>query len=535
MKTQLLKLLGLTFALFLFMNTNFAQDVSVEWGPIQKEIKGSYIYGLIDRDDEGFMMVRIKSGGIFSSSKYFFERYDAENKVAFVKEFKLENAQKKECSLEDVLPIKNGYVVFSSYYDSKSDKKILYGQTYDKSGSKISDMSEMDEIESKKKSNSGNFANMISEDGSKILVYHNEPYEKNKNERFNYKVYDNTLKLIWEKQVELPHKDKDVSLSNYTIDNDGYVFAMERIQSKIKVTGLFAKDKLVYDYRLITYDYKKDIINEVPLKLGGAKFVTNVTYLIDNKSGKIFVTGFYGNQEFSGIAGSIYLRIDKKTFKTEHESTSAFTKEFIKKAYENLVSEKKAKKATNLSTDYDLKKIIIKEDGGIMLIAEEYFVQVVTTTTTSSNGVTTTRTTYHYYYRNIIVLDLTSDGTIRMASVVPKSQHSVNDGGPYSSFISTLHNNKLYFWFNDNPKNTSPKTKPDKKGKYVMTQPKKAMVTMVTMDMDGSINTETFFKSKNDTKTILKPKLHYVFNPSRILVYAELKSNYKFGFFNLSK
>ncbi len=519
----------------LFAKPLLAQEVNVEWGPLQKEIKGSYIYKIINNDDKGFNLVRIKSGGFFSSSKYYFERVNADNAVEWTTEFLVENNQKKECALENVLPIKGGFIVFMSYYDSKADKNIFYGQTYDENGKSTSNAEEMDEISSKKRRNSGEFSTLISDNGTKILVYRQEPYEKNKNEKFNYKVFDNSLKLLWEKPVELPYKDKDVSIFSYTLDNEGYVYALEKIENTIKVSGLFAKDKKVYDFKVITFDYKKDKLDEIPLKLGGARFVTDVTFTIDNAKGKILVTGFFANKEYAGIAGSIFMRIDKKTFKVEHENAAAFDKEFITKAYANLLSEKKAKKQKNLSSSYDLKQIIIKSDGGIILVAEEYFVEVVTYTTTSANGVSTTRTTYYYNYRNIVVIDLNQDGTIRMASVVPKYQYSINDGGPYASFISTYYNDKLYFWYNDNPKNTSAKTKPDKKGKYIMNKPKNAMVTMAVLDKEGNLTQEAFFKSKNEAKCILKPKLHEAFNPDKILVYAEFKSDYKFGFFRLTK
>lgn len=530
MKNYLKLILLLYFGVPLF-NVS-AQEVEVEWGPIQKEIRNTSIDKIISNDDQGFYLLRTKLG--FSGSKYFFERLNTDNVVEFSKEFFVKNSAKKQCAFENVFRIKGGFVVFMSYYDSKADKNILYAQTYSEEGESTSEPEEVDQIISKKRTNSGDFSTIISDNGSKILVYHQEPYQKNKNEKFNYKVYDNQLKLLWEKDMELPYKDKQVTIFDYTIDNDGYVYALEKVETQVKSSGLFTKNKKLYAFKIITYDFKADKTDEIPLSLGGAKFITDLTFGVDNSKGKIIVTGFFANKENSGIAGTVFIRIDKKTFKVEYENASAFDKKFLTKVYQNKVSERKAKKQESISTAYDLDHVIIKEDGGVIIVGEEYYVVERTSSSGSMGGISVTVTTYYYHYDNIIAINLAPDGTIKHANVIHKKQLSVNDGGAFSSFIMTYHNDNLYIWYNDNPKNIAPKTKPEKRGTYYMNKPKSAMVVMATIDKNGKLNMETFFKSKNEAKSILKPKVHATFASNKVLVYSENKSNYKFGFFKLS-
>lgn len=104
------------------------------------------------------------------------------------------------------------------------------------------------------------------------------------------------------------------------------------------------------------------------------------------------------------------------------------------------MTEKEAKKAKKKAEKKDeelelpefvLHDIIHRDDGGAVLIAEQYFMRVVTTTSSTPNGGTVTTTTYHYYYNDVVVVNIDPQG-YRLATKVPKRQHSVNDNGVFS-------------------------------------------------------------------------------------------------------
>ncbi|MBU3745357.1 MAG: hypothetical protein FGM61_12580, partial [Sediminibacterium sp.] len=98
---------------------------------------------------------------------------------------------------------------------------------------------------------------------------------------------------------------------------------------------------------------------------------------------------------------------------------------------------------------------------------------------------------------------------------MPKILVSVNDGGYFSSFSLGVSGDKLYFLFNDNIKNFKKK----KEGKvYGMTNIKKAVVNLTTIDSKGDVNSEILFSAKADAKNYLRPKFNYQFDKDKMLI-----------------
>jgi hypothetical protein len=58
-------------------------------------------------------------------------------------------------------------------------------------------------------------------------------------------------------------------------------------------------------------------------------------------------------------------------------------------------------------------------------------------------------TTNYYYYNDIIAFCIDSMGKLRWEQRIPKTQVSINDFGPYSSYASFVDGQNLHFLFND--------------------------------------------------------------------------------------
>jgi hypothetical protein len=176
-----------------------------------------------------------------------------------------------------------------------------------------------------------------------------------------------------------------------------------------------------------------------------------------NDERDIICGGFYSEKGTFSIKGSYFLKIDGQTQEIKAKSFKEFGIDFITQHMtqrQEKKAKKKAAKGKNIELyEYDLDNIILRDDGGAYLIGEQFFVKVVTRTTTGSNGHTSTSTTTYYYFNDILVINMSPSGEIEWTEKIPKRQRTTNDGGFFSSYALSVVKDKLYFVFNDHPKN----------------------------------------------------------------------------------
>lgn len=400
--------------------------------------------------------------------------------------------------------------------DKKTKVNTLYYRSIDKSTlAPNSERQEVCQITYEKKRNDGNFNFIFSEDHTKLMLFYNLPYQKGEPEQFGYKVYGKDMNLLWEKSVTLPYKDELFSIEKTRVDNSGNAYLLG-VLYKDKATAK-RKGKPNFDYHVLSYTNKGERENEYLVKLKN-KFITDMQIGI-GKTGDIICGGFYSAVGTYSIKGTFYLKIDAKTKEIKNENYKEFEKDFL----EEFMSEKKAAKGKELY-NYDLDKIILREDGGAVLIAEQYYVREVTTCTTS-NGVTSCRTTYYYYYNDIIVVNINPDGSIQWAKKIPKRQVSTNDFGFYSSYAVEVTKDKMYFIFNDHPKNLNSTS--DKIYNY-NPRSKEALTVVVTVDGKGEVEKEALFNA-SEAGTIIRPKVCDQVNPTEMLIFGQKKKIQRFA------
>lgn len=512
MNNNLLKTLSLACLMFGTLLVN-AQNLEVLWGNETKPDKSTRVGGVLGTDENGYYISKYVGGGFFSKGKTVIDRHNMNHEVEFSNEIKTE-INGKAAYIEATYMIDDKVYVFQSQKDKKIDVNKLYITIIDKSG-KSTAPKLIDDIDLKKKKGSGDFSIQLAADKSKFLVFHAEGYAKKEKEAIAYKMYDLNFGLLWEKAIELPYDDKKFSLGNYNIDELGNVY----------LYGTLEVDKKTSKKIVFAYYHKSDRLEEATIGFGKAMFISNLRF--NYRDGALHFMGFYYDAKNSGIQGICYTKINARTLETEFEKNSPISKKDLLQ----FTSERQAKKGKGIRRSFFIDDILFTENGDFYLVGEEYYVEVITTP--RANGGSTT--TYLYYYNDIIAVKMTKDAEIIWTRKIPKLQVSTNDGGPYSSYIFAWDANNLYFMFNDNRKNTAPKTKPQKRGTYYANtrQVGKLVVNLTTLSSNGEINSEMFFKSKENGKTVLKPKYYQRFSPSKILIYAERGKTYKFGFLNI--
>lgn len=503
-------LLNLAAAIFAFYNLGTAQNIDVKWGKEVKTEKLTNIGGVIGSDENGYFITKSTVGSLFSASKSSIARQNFDHEVEYTIDIPNE-INKKRAPREAIYKVKDKILVFNSQVDQKADVNRLYMTVLDKSGTKH-EVKLIDEIFYKGKKDRGNFDIHYIESSEKFLITHNEGYSKKGNDQVNYKLYDVDFKLIWEKPIELPYKDSKFSILGYQIDDLGNVY----MYGELPISKDIVK-KVVFAYYPAT-----NKLEEVKVEFGKAFRISDLNFAYVD--GQLQFTGFYYDKK-GGIQGVFLTRINTKTLATELEKTVPFTKKDLLL----FTTERAAKKGKGIQMNYDVRQILVKENGDFFIVSEAYQL-IITTVTDPRTGIT--RTTYTYYYNDIMLVSLTKDAELNWVQKVPKRQVSKDDGGRYSSYVFLSDKENLYMMFNDNPKNLSPKSKPEKKGKYIAStrNPKKLVVALATVNQKtGEYSSEIFFKSKSEGKSAFVPKYNQKLNDKQTLIYAEKGKSHRFG------
>jgi hypothetical protein len=488
--------------------TAFAQpkaDVTI--GPVLKfNAKRETISAIIG--EYSGTMVALRSGGKMAA----IDGYDAKGNFKYSNPISLE-FQEETFKREAIIGLRNNLLLFASRYDKKADKNTLIACILDINGKVVKPFSVIDEIVADKKRNSGDFHIAIADDSTKVLVYHDEPYEKEGMEKVQYMLIDENLNKLWTKALELPARDRESALKDFAVDNHGNVFIVSRMNQRAK------ERSEPNTYHVYGYLYESDKITDFELKLDN-KYLEDPNILFD-RSGELIISGFYKTDWRKGIDGLFYVRINPENQEIIAKNYKDFSKELLTVFLGEKKAEKADKKDRGLSS-FVLRNVIRRADGGIMLVAEQYYVVVVETRDPKTGAVTRT---YHYYYNDLLVANVAPSGSIDWYARIPKRQHSVNDGGYFSSFNVAAKGDRVYFIFNDNLKNFEPDA--DMSNPKQLNNFKKAIVALYALSPDGKIERAPLFTNKGQG-VILRPKVANQNTPSSVTVFGERGKSFNF-------
>ncbi len=524
---------GMVILITILVLPIFAQQPVFKWGRVyEKQNRFSGGNSLIGYNDNNYYTMGTIKHGWWIFAKYMpaITLNDNKHNPVTVREFSNKRGKVSLSLSGDIIQLDNTFHIFASKYNTSTDKNTIYKKTLNEDLSEEGDWEEFDEMYAKNSSDARNFDFVRSENDSKILLYRNNPVTKtSKKESVTYKMYDNKLKMLWEKKLEFDVDDKKYDVLKYSVTDDGQVILLGRrdLTKKEKV-----KKMPSYKYLLYLYDNEKDQLEEYQISLG-KMYITDISYTIDNKNKKLMLAGFYSNKGPGYLTGTFYQRIDIANKKVEIEQTKEFERDFMM----DHMSEKKVDKNKELA-NYDIRDLVKRDDGGLTLVAEQYYV-IVTTHTSTVNGRTTTTTTYHYHYNDIIVVNINNDGKIGWALTIPKTQYSVNDGGYMSSYAFNVAGDKMYFVFYDSPDNYNKNTaKRSNKRLKINVSPRpaihKSVIGLAVVDYEGYISRSVLQKSNKDMKVkkgtpLFVPRLSRYMN-GKLLVQAVYGKKYQLGF-----
>ena len=528
----------------------------VQWSREYEEPANSNIQKIIATEGGGFYALRIRQGGVLGngSIKAVIEYYDNSMKLLRQKELDLEY-KGKDRFLKDVVMVGGRLWMVSFFYNEKHEKTYLFAQEINKNTLNLmKDIVKVGEQDETNRERQDVFSLAQSRDSSKIVIFNQQPNSKD-GQSFSLVVYNSDFNELWAKEAKLPYGKKNFKVEDYQVDNKGNVYLLGIIYTE-GANRLEKRGKATYQYDIVAYMRDSTIdVQEYKIALKD-KFVTDLTFRIAD-DGEMVCAGFYSEKDAKGLKGSCFFKINPKTKDMTSISTREFDFNFMtanlsdkSKMQAKAAIEKNDKEREPELFDYSLDKLIMRSDGGVIMIAEQYFIEERLLNNSPygyspyygysawnspyyssfydpygyRSNRSNRRADYYYNYNDIIVVNIQPDGEIAWTSRIPKHQISVNDGGIYSSYSMSIVADKLYFAYNENPKNLDP----NRKKNVAETPDKYSVVTLAEVARDGSLKRYPMF-SNRDKGVVTRPKICRQVGRRDMAIYGESGRSYRFG------
>jgi hypothetical protein len=517
----------LLFAILFAFQFSNAQKVNINWGTeSKKELTfGSYVKGkgnemiklCFEEKHSGFLGRTVTSTPVLTR---FSDKLDELGERVY-------EVDDKNISFNNLLSIKGKLFLFTSQYDKESKTTNYYCQgvnieTLNTEG-KVINLGAFDAVS---KTSQSSIGYEISKDSTKILMFGNNAYKKNENEKYYIAVFDNTMKKLWDKTIELPYKDKYVSISESLITNDGKVGVVIKHYDAEVSREVISKDgeKVPsYKTKMLIYDSENAQPKEFLLDLNN-KFVQSLQLANDDKD-NILLFGLYKEKYNGFISGFFTVNFDKKTSAVTTNNINPFPQELVDQIRVD-------RQGSNRERDPGLANVFrlaatVERDNGTQDFVLEYSSEIYVPPTSSySNGSWSTTPGYWQYdYGDMLDINLKKDGKVIIARV-PKMQSSRNVRA-FSNFVAMPYKESLLLFYNDDDDNIDREItkKPDPLFKF-----NKSVFVMAIIDKTGSVTRDILFKNR-DNKLTTATRECMLFDKNKIGLYAQKLG----GFFTSAK
>jgi len=432
-----MKKITTALAIFAF-GAVFAQDV--QWSELTKA--SGRVTRVLPVEGKTFYTTRWQGGALLGSPQL--SRH--EDFIVQAQEKISAKVEGSAASINDVIVFNSKIIVFLT--DRKDGMNKLFMQQYGTDCLPEGEAIQLGEYNVPRGWNKGFFNILESQNQQFFCVEYSIPAKGEDAERFGFKVINTDFETISEGEYESPYEARQSDVSNRYLSNTGDYFLA------VKVYNMNDRGR-VKDYssleKFVLMQVTPEGVEEMTLDLG-SKRISDVTFSSDNNRLMTF-TGLYGEGS-SSAKGVFYFQVDFKKQEILNEGFSEFGKDFITEGWSDRAKKKADKreakgKGTPSLYNYEIRDNITLADGSMIGMIEQYYVVVVTTRDAKGN----TTYTYHYYYNDVIMYKVSDNGEFLWLKKIPKYQHSVNDGGYFSSVASYITGESVVVLFNDNMKN----------------------------------------------------------------------------------
>lgn len=510
------------FVLMLFGLFAFGQEPTIEWSKFGNK-SGSLIY-ILPTENNGFYTLRWSGSRMFGHYKA--TKIEGLEEVATAK-MKLV-ADNSIANFEGARVINNNFVLLLS--DKKDNKNVFYMKTFDDTFVNKGKTVELAEYELANGGKGGWFNIIQSEDKEFFAVIWEIPGKRNDHDVYGYKVFDKNINVIHDGEYPLPFSTKYANINKHHVSNNGdYYLVITELQDNEDSKFLQGK----YEFKsLHIFRINDDGLDDYELNVKGKRI--EAIALSTNNEKIASITGLYGEKGEKGVTGIFYQQINLNTNEIVKEGFKEFDPEFITEGWSLRDLDRAERRQQRGKGDpkfynYRMREAVLTEDGSIIGTMEQYYIQI--SSYPGPNGAQSSNT-YYYYYNDIIVYKINTEGQFEWLKKVRKYQVSTNDGGPYSSYQSFLHKDKLYFIFNDNIDNY------DGVGDYIEGDnisvanfgKRKNCVAIASIDIStGAYARKTLFNRKEVTALAVPKLFEADYGKNEMILYTVYGRKEKFG------
>ena len=431
-----------------------AQKVQVDWSGMNKEsVWAPDLSNVVPGQGDEFITLHHKSGGLGVDTKYTatFTRYDRHFNPVLEKEL---FDGKQKVHVKSLRNMKGNLWLFTQEFETHGlsiASQTLQAVAVDPTTLEAGTMKDLAAFDYRGKKFGPGISVETSDDNSYLLVFANEPYNKDEDKRYYMGIWDDKLNKQWERTVSLPYSHQFIDLCGHQISNGGDVYLLYRKYEK-EITFLpfsgIVENASPYAYKILVYSKDDSLPHEYTVDMKG-KFVHQAILDID-KNGNVRVLGLYKNSFDGRVIGSFVAVLDKGAGQAVIKKIDAFPGD-------NLLSRVAADGCgsadpVNPGLDPEFKLVGSDEraDGSIDLLVE-YTAQSHHSGVNLMTSSIQEQTTYKTY--DVVVTSFKKDGRI-IYTHLPKKQEEVLLWSHISIRYMT-HDNDLVVFYNDNKKNVT--------------------------------------------------------------------------------
>lgn len=504
-----------------FTSEIYAQGLPVNWGPL--ESKRGTLVDILPIRSADFYALR------YNNSIFGAYRVNTYNQLAFTSQQRIKPVTETGfANIETSAFFAGKFQVFLS--DRLGTNMALYSQSITEGEENA--ISELRcSYEDIRIGARPNFQLLLSQNQQYLAVTYEIPGRKANRDVHGYVLFDSTFTELSRGEYLLPFEGNMSTIDKNHITNRGE-YLISVTEHKDRNDRFFGRAWENFK-ALHIYKINGDSLKEFNIQLAD-KRIDDLT-MSSNNSGLVSITGLYGRGNNSGIEGVFAMNLDSQGDSIAGYKYSRFDPEVLNESrsaatINNLIRRSNTRNDDPQVFSYKLRQIQTLDDNSQVGYLEQYYERQFTNYD-SRTGVTTVNN--YYYYMDIIVFKLASDGTYLWGRRIPKNQITMNDYGPFSSFIGFNNQNSAYVLFNDNKKNY------DDGGVFSQNNNNiyglnlsawRNVVALVSIDLStGNLERSTMFSGKELSAIVVPKTMKVDWKNKEVLLYAVNRSREKFG------
>jgi ribosomal protein L14E/L6E/L27E len=493
--------------------TCIAQQFDMQCGPVLKA-KGLYLEEKALGGDAGNFYTFRSRPPELANGWYSLLMYNDRMELQWERRLPILRGEFRDRMIENVLTVEGKIVVFTS--GKENGLECAWVQEISREGVLVDEPVKVDEMPADTYNSRGVFEFSLSADSANIMVFHKEPVKGREPAVFSFILLDKSFGILWKKTFTYA-QEKEVRLPQYTARGNMLYVLRRETEKEGNITR--------YAYLLDHYDagLKEQFSRHVY-----ADAVANGHRLLSLKiktshSGKLFLAALY-SKKGEPIPQGFYLMTLDAEDKTWLSQPSVFPDDFKAElaGKDDMIYLNTPAFYESLTQyfAYQITDLLLNDREEVTLIAENFFryVNMRPTTLSGAGGLTREE---HFYFKNVIAVRANSEGVLMWNANIPKEQHTINDGGIYSSFMLIPYEDYFKLVYNDDPRNM------DTGYSFVMKYAPAASTVVVDVDQEGNISKRELFPSR-ELKTVFIPQQSASWGKGRYLLYWKLKKRYRF-------